>query len=110
MQKGMVDLVFTGCDRATRRGDVANKIGTYLKALAARASDVPFYVALPESTIDWSCAGGEHDVDALVRQDLHDDFGAGHGLARQRVRNGGQFLSGRVHNHLKCLTIVPALQ
>ncbi len=53
MQRGGVDLVFVGADRVTRRGDVANKIGTYLKALAARANDVPFYVAAPTPTIDW---------------------------------------------------------
>jgi methylthioribose-1-phosphate isomerase len=53
MQHGKVDLVLVGADRVTRRGDVANKIGTYLKALAARANDVPFYVAVPTPTIDW---------------------------------------------------------
>ena len=54
MQKGMVDLCITGADRVTANGDVANKIGTYLKALAAHANNIPFYVALPSSTIDWS--------------------------------------------------------
>ena len=53
MQRGMVDLVLVGADRVTRRGDVCNKIGTYLKALAARASNVPFYAAVPTPTIDW---------------------------------------------------------
>ena len=53
MQRGRVDLVFVGVDRATRRGDVANKIGTYLKALAARDNDVPFYAAVPTPSIDW---------------------------------------------------------
>ncbi len=58
MQHGMVDIVITGTDRTTRCGDVANKIGTYLKALAAHDNDVPFYVALPSTTIDWqSCDG-----------------------------------------------------
>lgn len=56
MQRGMVDLVIVGCDRLTRRGDACNKIGTYTKALAARANHVPFYVALPSSTIDWRIA------------------------------------------------------
>ncbi|HRD76374.1 MAG TPA: S-methyl-5-thioribose-1-phosphate isomerase, partial [Hyphomicrobiaceae bacterium] len=51
MQRGEVDLVIVGTDRVTRRGDVANKIGTYLKALAAKDTGVPFYVALPHSTI-----------------------------------------------------------
>lgn len=53
MQHGAVDLVIVGTDRVTRNGDVANKIGTYLKALAAQDNDVPFYVALPHTTIDW---------------------------------------------------------
>jgi methylthioribose-1-phosphate isomerase len=54
MQRGMVDLVFVGADRVSRRGDVCNKIGTYLKAVAARENDVPFYAAVPTPTIDWS--------------------------------------------------------
>jgi methylthioribose-1-phosphate isomerase len=56
----MVDLCITGTDRTTATGDVANKIGTYLKALAARDNDVPFYVALPSPTIDWSLDDGDH--------------------------------------------------
>ncbi|MCB1099230.1 MAG: S-methyl-5-thioribose-1-phosphate isomerase, partial [Verrucomicrobiae bacterium] len=58
MQRGLVDLVITGTDRTTFTGDVANKIGTYLKALAAWDNDVPFYVALPSSTIDWDTRDG----------------------------------------------------
>ncbi len=58
MQHGLVDLVITGADRVTRTGDVANKIGTYLKALAARDNGIPFYVALPTSTIDWTLTDG----------------------------------------------------
>ena len=58
MQKGLVDLVIVGSDRTTRTGDVANKIGTYLKALAARDNDIPFYVALPSSTIDFAMKKG----------------------------------------------------
>jgi methylthioribose-1-phosphate isomerase len=58
MQHGLVDLVITGTDRTTYTGDVANKIGTYLKALAARDNDVPFYVALPSSTFDWELQDG----------------------------------------------------
>ena len=53
MQRGEVDLCITGTDRTLSTGDVANKIGTYLKALAAHDNKVPFYVALPSSTIDW---------------------------------------------------------
>jgi methylthioribose-1-phosphate isomerase len=58
MQRGDVDMVIVGTDRTTRSGDVANKIGTYLKALAAADNGVPFYVALPHSTIDWTVADG----------------------------------------------------
>jgi methylthioribose-1-phosphate isomerase len=58
MQHGQVDLCIVGTDRVTRNGDVANKIGTYLKALAARDNNIPFYVALPHSTIDWSLDDG----------------------------------------------------
>ena len=58
MQHGMVDLAIVGTDRVTANGDVCNKIGTYLKALAAKDNGVPFYVALPHSTIDWSLEDG----------------------------------------------------
>ncbi len=58
MQHGMVDVCIVGSDRTTAAGDVGNKIGTYLKALAARDNDVPFYAALPSSSIDWSIADG----------------------------------------------------
>lgn len=58
MQQGQVDLVIVGADRVAANGDTANKIGTYLKALAARDCGVPFYVALPSSTFDWSLADG----------------------------------------------------
>ncbi|HZB94164.1 MAG TPA: S-methyl-5-thioribose-1-phosphate isomerase [Stellaceae bacterium] len=62
MQHGRVDLCITGTDRTTAAGDVANKIGTYLKALAARDNGVPFYVALPSPTIDWSIEDGVRDI------------------------------------------------
>jgi methylthioribose-1-phosphate isomerase len=58
MQHGMVDLCIVGTDRTTRQGDVANKIGTYLKGLAAKDNGVPFYVALPSTTIDWTMRDG----------------------------------------------------
>ncbi len=58
MQHGLVDLVIVGTDRSTYTGDVANKIGTYLKALAARDNGIPFYVALPSSTFDWHLRDG----------------------------------------------------
>ena len=62
MQHGQVDMVITGADRVTKRGDVANKIGTYLKALAARDNGIPFYVALPSSTIDWEMSDGVKEI------------------------------------------------
>ncbi|MEM9049342.1 MAG: S-methyl-5-thioribose-1-phosphate isomerase [Pseudomonadota bacterium] len=62
MQRGEVDLVILGTDRTTASGDVCNKIGTYLKALAARDNDVPFYVALPSPTIDWAAGDGLADI------------------------------------------------
>lgn len=58
MQHGMVDMVITGTDRTARNGDVCNKIGTYLKALAARDNQVPYYVGLPSPTIDWNISDG----------------------------------------------------
>lgn len=62
MQHGMVDMVIVGSDRTTASGDVANKIGTYLKALAAADNGIPFYVALPSSTIDWTLDDGVKDI------------------------------------------------
>ncbi|MFM7312306.1 MAG: S-methyl-5-thioribose-1-phosphate isomerase [Cyanobium sp.] len=67
MQHGQVDAVIVGTDRTTRRGDVCNKIGTYLKALAARDNGVPFYVALPASTIDWSLGDGVAEIPIEAR-------------------------------------------
>jgi methylthioribose-1-phosphate isomerase len=73
MQQGQVDIVLVGTDRVSANGDVANKIGTYLKALAARDNGLPFYVALPYSTIDWSVAEGrdipieERDADEVLK-------------------------------------------
>jgi methylthioribose-1-phosphate isomerase len=62
MQHAEVDLVIVGTDRVTRRGDVANKIGTYLKALAAHDNGVPFWVALPSTTIDWTVSDGVAEI------------------------------------------------
>jgi methylthioribose-1-phosphate isomerase len=62
MQHGMVDLCITGTDRTTATGDVCNKIGTYLKALAAHDTGVPFYVALPGPTIDWTLRDGLREI------------------------------------------------
>ncbi len=62
MQHGEVDMVMVGTDRTTANGDVCNKIGTYLKALAAHANNVPFYVALPSPTIDWTVRDGIREI------------------------------------------------
>jgi methylthioribose-1-phosphate isomerase len=67
MQHGRVDLCIVGTDRVTARGDVANKIGTYLKALAAKANGVPFYVALPHTTIDWTIQDGLKEIEIEER-------------------------------------------
>ena len=68
MQHGMVDLVIVGTDRTTITGDVANKIGTYLKALAAKDNGIPFYVALPSSTIDWELHDGLAEIPIEERE------------------------------------------
>jgi methylthioribose-1-phosphate isomerase len=62
MQHGMVDMCIVGTDRTTRQGDVANKIGTYLKALAANDNNIPFYVALPSTTLDWTINDGLKEI------------------------------------------------
>tara|TARA_Y100000590_G_scaffold391054_1_gene467353 strand:+ start:893 stop:1996 length:1104 start_codon:yes stop_codon:yes gene_type:complete len=62
MQHGLVDICIVGSDRTTRAGDVGNKIGTYLKALAAHDNNIPFYVALPDSTIDWKIRDGIREI------------------------------------------------
>jgi methylthioribose-1-phosphate isomerase len=67
MQHGQVDLAIVGADRVTRAGDVANKIGTYLKALAAHDNAVPFWVALPSSTIDWTVSDGVAEIPIEAR-------------------------------------------
>lgn len=69
MQRGQVDMVLTGTDRTTHTGDVANKIGTYLKALAARDNGLPFYVALPSSTFDWEIRDGVGEIPIEQRGD-----------------------------------------
>jgi len=82
MQRGQVDICITGTDRTAANGDVANKIGTYLKALAAADNDVPFYVALPHSTIDWSLHDGfeipieERSADEVTRMTGRTDKGS----------------------------------
>ncbi len=77
MQHGLVDLVITGSDRTGRNGDVANKIGTYLKALAAHDNGIPFYVALPSSTLDWEVDHGLSDIPIEERDPNEVKFIAG---------------------------------
>jgi methylthioribose-1-phosphate isomerase len=67
MQHGMVDMVITGADRVTRSGDAANKIGTYLKALAAFDNNIPFFVALPSSSFDWKISYGLNEIEIEER-------------------------------------------
>ena len=79
MQHGLVDLVIVGSDRTTASGDVCNKIGTYLKALAARDNAVPFYVALPSPTIDWAVRDGVREIPIEERHADEVDFVQGRG-------------------------------
>ena len=69
MQQGMVDVCIVGADRVSANGDVANKIGTYLKALAAHDNDIPFYVAIPEGTLDMQIANGVKDIPIETRSE-----------------------------------------
>ncbi|MCL4142428.1 UNVERIFIED_CONTAM: hypothetical protein GTU68_066818 [Idotea baltica] len=75
MQHGQVDMVIVGTDRTTRRGDVCNKIGTYLKALAAKDNGVPFYVALPSPTVDWTVSNGVAEIPIEQRTTTNGDIG-----------------------------------
>jgi methylthioribose-1-phosphate isomerase len=85
MQHGMVDMVIVGTDRTTFTGDVANKIGTYLKALAARDNNIPFYVALPSSTFDWEIRDGLKEIPIEERKP--DEIRYVQGLDQGTVRN-----------------------
>ncbi|WP_457574326.1 S-methyl-5-thioribose-1-phosphate isomerase [Desulfolithobacter sp.] len=80
MQHGMVDICIVGTDRTTASGDVCNKIGTYLKALAAHANNIPFYVALPGSTIDWTLTDGrEIPIEERAQDEVLRVWGRGEG-------------------------------
>jgi methylthioribose-1-phosphate isomerase len=96
MQHGMVDLVITGADRVTRRGDAANKIGTYLKAAAAKENGVPFYVALPSSTFDWNMSHGVREIPIEERD------------AEEVRRVTGKTADGRIETVLICPGGTPA--
>ncbi|WP_072681811.1 S-methyl-5-thioribose-1-phosphate isomerase [Arcobacter sp. LA11] len=69
MQQGLVDVCIVGADRVSANGDVANKIGTYLKALAAKDNDIPFYVAIPEGTLDFEIKDGVKDIPIETRSE-----------------------------------------
>ncbi|MFI5153932.1 MAG: S-methyl-5-thioribose-1-phosphate isomerase [Chitinophagales bacterium] len=84
MQHGQVDLVITGADRVTRSGDAANKIGTYLKALAAHDNDIPFYVALPSSSFDWNIRDGLKEIN--IEQRNEDEVRYVHGLCENEIK------------------------
>ena len=90
MQNGMVDLVIVGTDRTAGNGDVANKIGTYLKALAAHDNDVPFYVGLPSSTLDCSIMDGVKDIPIETRDE-----------------NEVKYMQGKVDGEIKSVLICP---
>ena len=85
MQKGMVDIVLVGSDRTTRKGDAANKIGTYLKALAAFDNNVPFYTALPSTSIDFSIGDGISDI--TVEERSPDEVTSVTGLADGQLKS-----------------------
>lgn len=85
MQHGMVDMVIVGTDRTTATGDAANKIGTYLKALAAKDNDVPFYVALPSSTFDWNLSDGVKEIPIEMRN--QDEVRYVQGLDKDTIRS-----------------------
>lgn len=93
MQHGLVDMVIVGTDRVTAQGDVCNKIGTYLKALAAHDNGVPFYVALPSPTIDWTVRDGVAEIPIEERDpaEVHEIIGTlpGGGVGRLRVTPKG---------------------
>ena len=93
MRRGRVDMAIVGTDRTAANGDVCNKIGTYLKALAAGDNGVPFYVALPSPTIDWTLASGD---DAPIEERGGEEVSDGRGPRRQRGRRPGADRAGRL--------------
>ena len=95
MQHGQVDIVFVGCDRLSRTGDAANKVGTYLKALAAGDNEVPFYVCLPSSTIDWGVSDGVSEIEIEERNE-------------REVKYMPGMLNGRIEEVLICPETTPA--
>lgn len=91
MREQRVDCVVVGSDRTAANGDVCNKVGTYLKALAAQANDVPFYVALPHSTIDWRCDTGDRiPIEERDQSELLSISGCDAGGALQQLALAGE--------------------
>jgi len=90
MQHGMVDIVLVGSDRTTKNGDVANKIGTYLKALAAFDNNIPFYIGLPSSSIDFSLSDGIKNIPIETRDE-----------------NEVKYIQGKVDGEIKSILICP---
>ena len=90
MQRGKVDLVLVGSDRTTRTGDVANKIGTYLKALAAKENQIPFYACLPSSSIDWKLRDGIREIPI-----------------EERSENEVKYISGLDQDQIRKILITP---
>ncbi len=87
MQRGLVDLCIVGTDRTTANGDVCNKIGTYLKALAAKDNQIPFYVALPTPTIDWTLEDGlQIPIEQRAEDEVTHIWGQANDGSRQKVR------------------------
>ncbi|MCR9104560.1 MAG: S-methyl-5-thioribose-1-phosphate isomerase [Gammaproteobacteria bacterium] len=102
---GKVDCVIVGSDRTAANGDVCNKVGTYLKALAAQAHDVPFYVALPASTIDWKCASG---ADIPIEQRDTNELLHAEGLDNQGVARSVRMAGPAVVAHNPAFDVTPA--
>jgi methylthioribose-1-phosphate isomerase len=98
MQHGRVDVCLVGSDRTTASGDVANKIGTYLKALAARDNRVPFYAALPSSTIDWSLQDGVREVPIEERAEREVTHARGRAANGEVVEVAVTAPGSRAHN------------
>jgi len=96
MQHGMVDIVMVGCDRASAKGDVANKIGTYLKALAADDNKIPFYSALPSSSIDFGISNGLEEIPVEERDP-------------EEITSVSGFLRGKIESVRICPENTPAL-
>jgi methylthioribose-1-phosphate isomerase len=106
MQHGQVDAVIVGTDRTTRRGDVCNKIGTYLKALAAFDNKVPFYVALPASTIDWTIDDGVAEIPIEARSEREVTQIQGQLAGDCKVAGGGE-AGGEVGVQLATVQLTP---